>query len=607
MNSSVLNMVNELITGAIPGLKALQINEFGPAFVDSSTTPADLAIYRFSKKWYVPSAEGQKARSERTIDQWLEREDEISGFIFNPDRDSRWVLMRASMLLHKWLRGFKPVTDVEYTSGESFISSKGHTSLRQKLKNPDHWTVTYEAADKAAEMVWSTRALRNTAWRHLETLAYAEISEALWCGRSEKEIFVRGIKTYLFKCVVGARLALVPKDNEIDRAINVEPTLNMLLQRQVGLGLRGVLSGLGNDLETGQIQHKRKISLSRWATVDFSSASDSHILACFLEMFPSHFTDYVCTIRSFITVIKSRQLEVPNFKLASMGNGFTFEVMTMLILSVARVFDPEATVYGDDVIISNEYAVDFMTAMEALGWTINKKKSFVNSPFRESCGGFYDDRFGYLVSYDFHYCETMADVCCVANKLRLLIRALQMPFPMVANKFAELRDDILAVVPASLKGPVIDVLSPCGISLEVNPRWVEYEKYERSHRASESCRDSWNKSAFIRAYHDDRYSDPVVAVVNAVSMESELIHTVSDVCDPWNMYSAISGSIQDRNRTVLREKNELLFITRDSNVVSLSLLSREYREIRESYRKWYGSPPVIGKRKRSTVHSSTIV
>jgi len=88
-----------------------------------------------------------------------------------------------------------------------------------------------------------------------------------------------------------------------------------------------------------------------------------------------------------------------------MGNGFTFELETAVFLAIIlavrnlrAVSEPlealitpgrDVLVYGDDIIIPTEYASDVVSALSYCGFKTNDSKSFVEGPFRESCGGDY--------------------------------------------------------------------------------------------------------------------------------------------------------------------------------------------------------------------------
>jgi hypothetical protein len=87
-------------------------------------------------------------------------------------------------------------------------------------------------------------------------------------------------------------------------------------------------------------------------------------------------------------------------KFSSMGNGFTFELETLIFAAIALVITRECGfsgrlgsdvfVFGDDIIVKNGVARPLKSVLEFLGFELNAEKSyFGDEPFRESCGGDY--------------------------------------------------------------------------------------------------------------------------------------------------------------------------------------------------------------------------
>jgi hypothetical protein len=83
-------------------------------------------------------------------------------------------------------------------------------------------------------------------------------------------------------------------------------------------------------------------------------------------------------------------------KFSSMGNGFTFELETLIFLCLILAVDETGQklesgrnvfTYGDDIICPTEYSEAVISALKFSGFSLNMKKSFVSGPFRESCGG----------------------------------------------------------------------------------------------------------------------------------------------------------------------------------------------------------------------------
>lgn len=77
-----------------------------------------------------------------------------------------------------------------------------------------------------------------------------------------------------------------------------------------------------------------------------------------------------------------------------MGNGFTFELETLIFYALVRtalelsnVAYDDILVYGDDIIIPSQGYDAVCASLAFFGFTTNKLKSFNEGPFRESCGG----------------------------------------------------------------------------------------------------------------------------------------------------------------------------------------------------------------------------
>lgn len=196
---------------------------------------------------------------------------------------------------------------------------------------------------------------------------------------------------------VGNRVVTVPKNAKIDRVIAIEPGLNLWLQKGIGSVLRSKLGKCGVDLQhqsVNQLLAKRSSMDGTLATVDLSSASDSISRELVREILPSDWYLLMDSSRSHFGIIDGK----PHLwsKFSSMGNGFTFELETLIFYAAAVACceylgaDPDrVSVYGDDIIIPVECQYLFQLMMDFYGFRMNMEKSFFTSPFRESCGAHY--------------------------------------------------------------------------------------------------------------------------------------------------------------------------------------------------------------------------
>jgi hypothetical protein len=204
---------------------------------------------------------------------------------------------------------------------------------------------------------------------------------------------------YYPKVVRGNRFTTVPKDALKDRGICIEPSLNVSYQLAVGSHIRRRLRRFGIDLDNGQPLHRdlaQEASITgELSTIDLSNASDTVSYELVKTLLPSNWFDLLQTLRSPNTLVKGKWVHLEKF--SSMGNGFTFELETLLFSAlceaVSRCCDNPARlgrgiwVYGDDIIVPVSLANAVVSCLSWAGFTTNKNKTFLEGPFRESCGG----------------------------------------------------------------------------------------------------------------------------------------------------------------------------------------------------------------------------
>lgn len=168
------------------------------------------------------------------------------------------------------------------------------------------------------------------------------------------------------RVIEGNRFTTVPKDSKKFRGICVEPSLNVSYQLAVGKLLKQKLKRVGVDLFTAQDAHRRLAqkasSDGSHATIDLSNASDT-VAKSFVElMLPHGWHGLLDDLRSKSTKIDGKW--VPLQKFSSMGNGFTFELETLLFLSIVvmachvngvegrdLIAAGDVRVFGDDIIV----------------------------------------------------------------------------------------------------------------------------------------------------------------------------------------------------------------------------------------------------------------
>lgn len=194
------------------------------------------------------------------------------------------------------------------------------------------------------------------------------------------------------------RFFSVPKDSLKNRGCAKEASINISLQLSAAQELRRRLLHWGIDFETGQMVHSelaRKASRDgTLATIDLSNASDTLAKSVVKLFLPEEWFMLLNSLRAPLTRVDGKTYYLEKF--SSMGNGFTFELETLIFAALARAL-PEyedgdtVKVFGDDIIVSTHLARPLMAVLRFCGFTMNRRKTFVDGPFRESCGGDFFD------------------------------------------------------------------------------------------------------------------------------------------------------------------------------------------------------------------------
>jgi len=223
--------------------------------------------------------------------------------------------------------------------------------------------------------------------------------------------------------VESSSLFTVPKNSKIDRCACKEPEGNMLLQRSVGIYIRDRLRVHNIDLRDqsrNRDMAQRAVGLGL-ATLDLSSASDTLTEQLVTLLLPPEWCWLLDDLR-----VKSTQIERTTHSLAmfsSMGNGFTFELETLIFYALARTtawaskVKGHISVYGDDIIVPISLARRFMRVLSWFGFTPNPKKTHCRGPFREACGGHYWNGFDVTPFYVRREVRTLPDMINILNSL----------------------------------------------------------------------------------------------------------------------------------------------------------------------------------------------
>ena len=290
----------------------------------------------------------------------------------------------------KWFIGSQPPSLIEgrFGPGATISDKSGRTTVLHKLS--------------------STPTLTSDATIHLDTWAVTKWGIA--CNnRGALPSFSRGNIFFM-----------VNKNAKTKRGCAKEPSINAYYQRGRGVILSKRLSQRGLNISrvvdlddsTATLMDRFGIDISGYsryasathvqvaraasaaddaATIDERMASDTVAKALVEWTFPTAWFRDLSSLRSPFTEIEGKMVRLEKF--SSMGNGFTFELETILFASICLAVCPWLTpgkdlhVFGDDIIVPKESSKVVCLALRACGFLINEKKSFVSGPFRESCGG----------------------------------------------------------------------------------------------------------------------------------------------------------------------------------------------------------------------------
>ena len=185
------------------------------------------------------------------------------------------------------------------------------------------------------------------------------------------------------------KYASVPKNATTNRSILVEPLVNSFLQRGVGVYIRDRLARAGVNLRDQGVNQERarKGSLTgEIATLDLAAASDTISREVVAELLPIDWWLFLEDIRSKNVLLPDGRKVVLQ-KFSSMGNGFTFELESLIFYAICSCLSNEkVTIYGDDITCASKDVQVIIGGLEHFGFSVNLEKSFWSGPFRESCG-----------------------------------------------------------------------------------------------------------------------------------------------------------------------------------------------------------------------------
>jgi hypothetical protein len=226
------------------------------------------------------------------------------------------------------------------------------------------------------------------------------LSELPMWATAEAEQISEDILTVPVEVTVG-KLHFVPKNSKTYRPICVEPVLNSLYQKGVGGFIKRRLRKFGVDLyDQTRNQELARVGSEQGnlCTIDLKSASDTVSISLVFSLLPFDWACWLSELRTGVVEYGDELIRLEKF--SSMGNGFTFELESLLfyglmwgvvnhlrqIGELGESEDASIGVYGDDLIIPTQGYELAKRVLSYCGFDVNPKKSFCTGPFRESCG-----------------------------------------------------------------------------------------------------------------------------------------------------------------------------------------------------------------------------
>lgn len=496
----------------ISELTQLQHTPLGPTFSELTFEECEqnLILYRMSKKFEAPDNTAALSRRKKTLEAVLSY-DEQGLTSFSPQSMVLCPYVRKQLyevrnqMRHHSRSYVYDVRSLEITSGETLVSADGDTSLLAKLRDRTQWCVTPDCFELFADIAWKHPAIKRQVKHHFKGVllqfgpwhpaSIRRMNAWLWNkhkGHSKPayQIFkekLRKVVTF----VSGARFTTVPKNNKVDRVIECEAMCNMIVQRVIANGIRNIISTqFGIDLNSSQDLHKKLITDVNNATIDLANASNSVWVSVVKWMIgDTRVERHVMASRSAVVNVEDELIHLN--MVAPMGNGFTFELMTWLLLEFSRNLDSFAHVYGDDIIIDKDVAPDLIDVLNAIGFSTNIEKTFIHGDFRESCGGFTHKGLP-ILSYEFTWASDLFEALINVNKLRNLIYT--MTHTVVRKQLERAYHEIVASLPllclsggdpadrSLTDGVIIDTKRLMRLHRKCNKTRALYQKMVSKHR-----------------------------------------------------------------------------------------------------------------------------
>jgi hypothetical protein len=385
--------------------------------------------------------------TQRAKEKWLKAEDicSLTNSTFKagvPSRESELHKMRGFIA---YVLGQEPnirriLSKCDFGPGASLGVHGNATNRARKIASD--WTVSPKAMNYAYMAVTMNWQLCEVLMPHNEA--------GLWCLDPEA---VKAAFHDRIRYVQHNKIAFVPKTVKVDRPIAVEPLLNGFVQKGIDLEMRSLLRRIGIDLSDQSLNQKlaREGSLDDsqegFVTIDLSSASDSIATEVVRNLLPDDWFRLLANTRSEHYLDEEGEIH-PYHKFCSMGNGFCFPLETLIFAAVCAACGCgkpgiDFMVYGDDIVVRKRFSEAVLSLLGELGFSANSGKTYLDGPFRESCGS---DWFGGEDVRPFTLDFRLDSLESLFKFLNLTERNAR-----TTSFFAPLRDFIISKIPKRLR------------------------------------------------------------------------------------------------------------------------------------------------------------
>lgn len=232
-----------------------------------------------------------------------------------------------------------------------------------------------------------------------------------------------------------SKMAFVAKNAKTHRIIGAEPTANVFLQLGVAQVLRKALRKVGVDLDDQSINQQAAYKASiggASVTVDESMASDLVSRVLVEQLLPPDWYRVLADLRTPYYRFPSRHSRSGEFeKWSSMGNGYTFELESLIFWAIAQSCieisgaTGRAKVYGDDIVLPRRAYDLLLETFNFTGFLVNHEKTHTMGHFRESCGKHFFAGIDVTPVYQRSAVKDLPSLIRLHNKLQRLCERLE--------------------------------------------------------------------------------------------------------------------------------------------------------------------------------------